>query len=253
MRLWTRLFGRRKQGPDAAQPDNSVERHINADGTVRLTTVGIVERGSKELQIDGTPADLVSEAMDLLKRLGDLAARENFQRDGETLGGPLLHEAQPVIHAATLRLASRTTEPGADELFRVVDYQEPVNAGFPARLMATHLALVAESEPTRRRIQLLRRSVALFPGEAARFDSTFAFERGENVGNWLGWSLLGETLIEAGSIEEGLSALERAVLRCPAWADDFARHVAESVRRTGTDPREDPRLQFWIKYAELPR
>lgn len=230
-----------------------LERHVNIDGSVSLTTTGVAEKGSRELRIDAVPAHLEQHAGDLLHRLGELAAREKFQLDGETIGGPLVHDSQPVIHAATLRLASRTTDPGSEELFRLVDWNEPVSYGFPLRLMATHLAVVAEREPTSRRLELLGWSIELFVGEPARFDTTFGFQRGENVGNWFGWSLLGESLVEAGRVEEGLRALEEAVLRCPAWADDFAAHVTGSVERTGADVREDPRLQFWLRYAAMRR
>lgn len=192
--------------------------------------------------------------VDLLDRLAELASREKLMLDGEMIAGPLVDETHPVIHAATLRIAARTTEPGAEEIFRVVDFNEPVSAGFPSRLAGTHLAALAEKERSRRRrLDLLRSSVSLYPGEAAGFDTTFSFERGENVGNWFGWSLLGETLVESGEVEEGIDAIQQAVLRCPAWAADFAAHVKASVERTGADPSDDPRLTFWLRYADQMR
>ena len=251
MSFWKRILRAAPTASPAPASEFTVEREIAADGSLRLTTAGVADKGSRELRIDGVPERVVDVTEALLVKLAELAAREGLTQDGETLGGPLLHGAQPVIHASTLRVASRTSVPGADEIFRVVDWNEPVDGGFPARLVATHLALSAEQETRRRRrLELLRWSVELYPGSPAATDESFSFERGENIGNWLGWSLLGETLVECGSIEEGLRAIEQAVLRCPAWAADFAKHVASSIERTGASPDDDPRLAFWTRYAQ---
>lgn len=218
------------------------------DGTVSLTLTGLASKGTLDLRIDGIPQEIQHAVRDLLLRLSEVAARQSLRKDGETVGGPLVDDLQPVMHMATLRVASRSTAPGSDEIFRVVDYGADVAAGLPSQLLATHLALWNRSDISRRqRIHELEWSVRLFPGTPATGDVTFAFDRGENVGNWAGWNALGELLVEAGQIERGLECLREAALRCPPWADDFARHVKESVQRTGADVSDDPRLQFWLR------
>lgn len=245
MKLLQRFLGRRS--PEAAS--RHVEREI--DGTLTITTRPPAGSDARDITMSGVRKSIAGEVRDLMERISDLTVKQRLQNDGDTIGGPLVHEHQPAIHIGTVRVASRTIEPGADEVLRVVDYGKEADGGFPAALVATHLSALAEIESARsKRLALLRESISLYPGAPAKIDTRFAFDRGENVGNWYAWSLYGETLVESGSVEQGLEALEQAVLRCPAWAADFAAHVQATVERSGVDPGIDPRIAFWSRYAE---
>lgn len=242
-----RLFDFLRRRPADLQDD--IVRELRQDGTLSLTLTGLADRGTRDLRIDAVPPEIEHAARDLMRRLADLAARQGLRNEGETIGGPLVNETQPVMHMATLRVASRDQALGADDIFRVVDFGCDVASGLPRQLLATHLAVWNRPRLARRqRVEELRWSVHLFPGAAAKGDVTFAFDRGENIGNWAGWNALGELLVEKGQIEEGLAALSEAALRCPPWARDFAAHVADTIARTRAKTNEDPRLAFWINY-----
>lgn len=243
MSLLDRIFRSRREKP---VEEARFEREERPDGTLSLTTRDLEHKGTLDLRIDGVPPPIEHAVLDLLERLAAVAERDHVLTDGETLGGPLADQAQPVIHMATVRLASRSTAPGSGDIFRVVDYGEDVAAGFPARLLATHLAVWhPQGARLRERIDLLAWSVRIFPGGPPPDDGRFAFDRGENLGNWAGWNALGELLVEAGQTDRGIECLRTAAAHCPAWADEFAQHVRESVTRAGADPAEDPRLRFW--------
>lgn len=211
---------------------------------VRLITASLRKAGVKELELTEVPADLRAIGIDLLSRLQARAQAEKPQRDGDGLAGQLLIDTFPALHIATLRIVSRTTAPGAEELFRVVDFGESSTQRFPLRLVATHLAALAAVEPQKRmRVALARRSVELFPGEPGKDDGRFEFDRGENLNNYAGWDALGDALIEAGKVSEGIDALGKAAERCPAWAHDFAAHVRTTA---GAESSNDPRVRFWL-------
>lgn len=215
-------------------------------GGTRLITRVLRAEGLRELELPEVPADIVPEATDLLSRMRLVVLRDRPSRDGETIAGQLVDEAQPVLHVATLRVISRTIEPGSPELFRVVDVDEPASSRRPFRLLATHLALLATRERNvRHRLRLGRRSVELFEGQPAVDDGRFAFDRGENLENFFGWETLADGLVDSGEIDEGIAALRNAAARCPAWANDFASHVRLMA---GAESSRDPRIQFWLKW-----
>lgn len=241
MSFWQRLFRRRETAGD---PRFVIEASTLQE-SVRLVTAGLSDLGVRELELVDVPPDLFAEARELLTLLASRAIEEKPERDGATIGGPLLDATQTSIHIATLRIAAESTTPGARELFRVVDYGERVDARLPRRLLATHLAMIASSRGSlRAREKMARRSIELFPGEAANEPTQERFDRGENVGNFLGWEALGDVLFERGSSDEAQRALHAATERCPAWAADFAQHVAAHVPSSS-----DPRMRFWLEYA----
>lgn len=236
--MWRRFF-ERSTAPAAAP--FTVESH-HREETVRMITKGLEATGLRELEIVDVPRDLELVVSALLKLIGRRVLEEKPSRDGATIGGPFLNATQTAIHVATLRLAAETIEPGARELFRVVDFDERVDAGFPTRLVATHLALLAASNaPKKERERLARRSIQLFPGSAPSASTQERFDRGENVENFLGWEALGDVLFERGLLTDGRAALEEAAKRCPAWAADFAAHV-----KAHAPASTDPRLKFWL-------
>lgn len=235
-----RIFGRRSGPPPGVVHDRTGD-------TYRLRTTTLASTGGRELEIVQIPGDLVSHTERLLQLVAARVAQEKPERDGATAGGMLLRDTQPAIHVMTLRLVSRSIEPGSDELFRIVDYGEGVASGFPRRLVATHVALLAADELSlRKREAMLRQSIALFPGEEAADSGQTEFDRGENLNNYLGWFELGDTLIDRGKREEGFRALANAAARCPAWARDFASHVGERLSAGG----DDPRFEFWRSYGK---
>jgi hypothetical protein len=238
------LFRRSASLRSSVLQSTAVEVTTLASANVRLITSSLREAGLRELELTEVPADLREIAIDLLGRLEARARTERPQRDGDGLAGQLVIDTFPALHIATLRIVSRTTEPGAEELFRVVDFGESSTQRFPLRLVATHLAALAAIEPqTRTRVALARRSVELFAGEPAKDDGRFEFDRGENLNNYAGWDALGDALIDAGEVNEGIDALGKAAERCPAWASDFAAHVRATA---GTASSSDPRIRFWL-------
>jgi hypothetical protein len=243
MKLFS-FFRKREGAPPATTA--RVDRIVEPSG-IRLITTELHDSGIRELEVVDVPDDLEPLATDLLLRFASAAIAEKPQRDGATIGGALLGETQGAVHVATLRLVTRSIEPGSPELFRLVDFDEPHGSRFPARLMATHLALVAETLSNRREAErLYRRSIELYPGEVAKSDGKFEFDRAENFNNYLAWEGLGETLLANGQVAEGESALSEAALRCPAWASDFSAHIAAQVEARPELAR-DAAIQFWLK------
>jgi hypothetical protein len=223
-----------------------VEREIIGSDSVRLITLQPSPSGRK-LELAEVPLEIEQESIDLLARLAERIETEKPTRDGDAIAGAFVADEQPVVHIATLRIVSRTIVPGSEELFRIVDYEEAASERLPQRLLATHLALLAwRATSSRTKLELARRSIDLFPGEPAGDDGEFAFGRGENLGNFLAWEMLGDGLVDTGDPVAGLEALRNATLRCPAWARDFAAHL----RSTPNLPENDPRVEFWLDYEE---
>jgi hypothetical protein len=225
-----------------------IESRSAGDQIIDLITRGLEAFERRNLQLARIPADLEGPARDLLLRFAELSRRIEPLRDGDPIGGPLMGEVQPAVQMASARIVTAGIEPGSEELVRLVDYGEPVNATPPIRLLSTHLALLGgETRHPHRRLELYQRSTELYPGSAAQDEGRVEFDRGENLNNYLGWEGLGEVLIELGKVEEGWKALSAAVVRCPAWARDFAGHVQQSVASAQPPQLADPRVRFWLE------
>lgn len=241
--IWRKLFGRRA----ATSTDPfTIQTVDDATGVVRLVTEGLGAAGLRELEIVGVPRALEAEVRELLRLTALRVVEEKPERDGASIGGAFVDSAQTAIHVATLRVAAESIHPGARELLRVVDFSERVDAGFPYRLVATHLATIAPAQRSLRdRERLARASVELFPGHPAGGATQERFDRGENVENFVGWEALADVLFERGRINEARDALRAAAERCPAWASDFAKHI-----RAHVTTKDDPRMSFWIDYRD---
>lgn len=247
------FFRRRKPEDELPPVDWRRLEKLSAPGGTRLITRELAAQGIRELEMVDVPQQLEHVCADLLLRFVAAAIAEQPQRDGATIGGALLGETQSAIHIATLRVMSRSTDPGSQELFRVVDYLEPHGARFPRKLMATHIALLAGSvRDLALRESLYRQSIELFPGEVSKSDGQFEFDRGENFQNYVAWEGLGDTLLAQRRIAEGEHALRSATERCPAWAHDFAAHIAHEVEAR-PELLRDPAINFWNDFARRTR
>lgn len=191
------------------------------------------------------PVDLGGPCHGLLMAITGYMKFEKSIRVDENVGGCMESADQIVLHLATLR-RSPCTESGHDNLLRVVDLGEPVESGFPRRLLAAHLIAMADNTRScPEQIRLLRRATEIFPGEPLSGPDSLS-ARGSNPGNYFAWDGLGTVYGTAGRTEEAVETLKTAVLRWPFGARHFAMNIQQDVatgKLSGSDP--DPVLNFW--------
>lgn len=202
------------------------------------------------IEIVNVPRDLGGFAHGIMFDIvGYMKERRAIQAD-ETFGGLLVSKEQVVPHQCSFRLIERADEQVEKTFLRVVDLNEPAESGFPKRLFSTHLLALAETARNpARRVDLLRRSVDIYPGEpnCGPDDENAA---GENPGNFFSWQSLGDALCDTGEIDEGLHCLQTAVERWPCGGWKNAAVIVEAIRNGQLPPpEEDPRSKFWTELA----
>jgi len=206
---------------------------------------GMERWGLPNVEMVDVPEDLRGYAHGIMLEIVGYMKREKPIGSDEHGGGLLVAGDQRGYHQFTARAAPPRAVPDHDGMLRIVDYEEPVKAGFPHRLMAMHLCAVADTmkRPSKQE-PLYRRSVEISPGEPAQSLEDKPKEGG-NPGNALSWEGLGNCLCELGRVEEGLRCVEEAVARFPSWAREFQKGIRKEVAAMPGAP-EDPWFQFWL-------
>jgi hypothetical protein len=158
--------------------------------------------------------------------------------------GALSDEEADFLQMGTLR-ATNHGDAEHRGLLRVVDQGEPMGAGFPARLFASHLvARAGDISSAKKREEMCRRALEIFPGEPApqdmRVDDSNEgwdmtdLQQTSNLGARIG---LADALLDRDKREEGLRVLEEAIAFCPGWARQYQPEAA--------DGGNDFHARFW--------
>lgn len=205
------------------------------------------------LEIVGVPNDLRGYAHGIMFDIAGYMKQQRPIAPDESFGGLLVDEKQIVPHQCTLRLVQQDEEPVDKQFLRIVDHNEPKESGFPRKLFAAHLLALAETRSYRsKRVEMLRRSVEIYPGEAnAGPDDENA--AAQNPGNFFSWYSLGDALCDAGQTEEGLKRLRESVVRWPFGARKNAKVIVDAIAQGRLPPaEEDPRSRFWTELLNTP-
>lgn len=227
-RFFTRIFS-------SGDPRGWAEYHIvpEAGGTLWVHSHGLDNYGLPDLEFESVPDDLRGPAIDLMLALVRHARTEqHLEVDGD-FSGALSAGHLAFRQTGTLR---RTNHGDAEHrgLVRVVDAGEPMGAGFPARLFASHLvAMAEETTSAKKREELCSRALEIFPGEPAPFniqieggaagpDMTELQQRA-NLAARIG---LAGALLDLDRREQGLRVLEEAIAFCPGWARQYKPEAA---------------------------
>ncbi len=241
----TRIYCRLFKDED---PRGWADYHVVPErrGTLWLHCHGAARRAGANLEIVAVPPELRDAAIGLLVAiLRHARAGRRISADGH-IAGTLVSPRQGFSNLATLRRA-----PWNDKrhrgMLRVVDYEASAQAGFPYRLLASHIAAQAEtSNDAKTREALYREAIDVFPGEfgdddlGSEFDpeapDMTALQNRANLAAYIG---LARMLAEQKRLGEASGFLEAAIARCPGWAIAYRDHLMQSYRE------EDPYLRYW--------
>ena len=230
-KFFTRMFS-------SGDPRGWGDYHIMPDSgdTLWVHTHGLDNYDLLNLEFEGVPSDLRGAAVELMLALVRHARMEqHFEVDGD-FSGAMSSDETAFLQFGTLR----DTNHGDAEhrgLVRVVDRGEPMGAGFPARLFASHLAARAKKvSSAKRREAMYSRALEIFPGDpapqdmrvhesAAGLDMT-ELQQTSNLAARIG---LSDALLERHKRDEGLRILEETIAFCPGWARQRQHEVASGA------------------------
>ena len=238
-RFFTRMF-------NANDPRGWGDYHIvpESGGTLWVHTHGLDNFNLPDLEFEGVPTDLRGAATELMLSLVRNAKTEMHLELDVDFKGALSDEDADFLQVGTLR-ATNHGDAEHRGLLRVVDKGEPMGAGFPARLFASHLAARAEDvSSAKKREEMCRRALEIFPGEPAPQDMRVdesgdgwdmtELQQISNLGARIG---LADALLDRDKREEGLRVLEEAIAFCPGWARQYQPEAA--------DGGNDFHARFW--------
>lgn len=241
----TRLFRRffKPDDPHGWADYHSVEE---PDGTLWVHCHG--PRRLPHLEFVCVPPDLRAYAHQLL--FGIIAhgrARGGFGPDMD-IEGAFSAPLQNFRQMATLR-AAPCEKDDADHrgMLRIVDWDQPLDSGFPRRLFASHIAAWAEfaHDPAKKEA-MCRRALAIFPGHFLEMTAGADIEPGEADmtdpqfrANLSAYVSLAHALFDQSRGNEGIGYLQEAIARCPGWARVYRDHLLV------TYSNRDRYIEFW--------
>jgi hypothetical protein len=240
-RNYCRFFAR-------ANPLGWADYHVVEErrGTLWVHCHGLNRRMGYDLEFVGVPADLRREAARLMMGIIRMTRRAGKFAPDTDLGGRFSASRQSFSQVGTFRLSPRNDDEHSDTL-RIVDYGEPLHAGFPARLFAAHLAARGQGQTDAKKAEkLFRRSIEQFAGEiaevadAAEYDPAdgdiTALQLKSNLAAWLGLAL---ALRAQGRIADARNTAKETIARCYDWAVRYRDHFVQ------TDGQDDAYYRFW--------
>lgn len=197
----------------------------------------------------GVPLDLGGYAHGLMFEIVGYMKNEKPIGPDENLGGLLVSEDQPAIHYATARHVSRLDDPAHDGFLRFVDFEQPLEAGFPFRLFAAHLCALGMAAGSPEKAEsMLQRAIEIFPHGPTAEMPPEQYEEGSNPNNWAVWLSLGLSLCSQERLEEGIECFKEAVARYPAGARAKAKQIrADVAEGTFIWPADAPEARFWTE------
>ena len=238
-RFFTRMF-------NSGDPRGWGEYHVvpESGGTLWVHAHGLDNYDLLNLEFKGVPSDLRGAAIDLLLALVRHGKTDQRLKVDGDFAGALSVTEPGFLQVGTLR-ATNHGDAGHRGLLRVVDRGEPMGAGFPARLFASHLVARAdEVSGAKMRERMCRRALEIFPGDPAprsmRVDESGAgwdmteLQQTSNLAARIG---LADALLARDKRDEGLQVLEEAIAFCPGWAHQYQPRAA--------DGGNDFHTRFW--------
>jgi len=239
-RLYRKLFK-----PD--DPRGWADYHMVPDrrGTLWIHCHGLQRRLGGDLEFVAVPTDLRAVALDLMFAVIRHLKGGHRACADMPLSARLVSKTQSFAHLATLRTAPRADKRHLGSL-RILDYDEPIQSGFPRRLFASHLAAQAEAaKDPKRKEKLYRRAIEVFPGdfggdEGVEFDPAAPdLTVQQNRSNLVAYMGLAEILRAQRRMGEAAGFLEAAIARCPVWAMAHRAFLLQDYRP------DDPYLRYW--------
>lgn len=215
-------------------------------GTLWVHCHGLKRRKGYELEFVGVPANLRPEAVRLL--MGIIRMQRGgakFAPDTD-FAGRFTSTKQSFTQIGTFRLSARNDSDHEGTL-RIVDYGEPLHAGFPARLFSAHLTARGQSQTDAKKAEkFFRQSIELFPGEIADATDASEYDPGDgditalqaksNLGARLGLAL---ALRAQGRVADAKTKAIEAIAYCYEWARLYRDHFIQ------TDGNADAYYRFW--------
>lgn len=222
-RFFIRMF-------DSGDPRGWGEYHIvpQSGDTLWVHAHGLDNYNLLNFEFEGVPSDLRSGAVDLILALVRHGKTGQILQVDSDFAGSLSADESDFLQVGTLRDTNHGDAEHRD-LVRIVDRGEPMGAGFPARLFASHLvARAEETSSAKKREKMCRRALEIFPGEPASMDMRVD----ESGGGWDMTELqqtsnlaarigLADALLDRDKREECLQVLELAIAFCPGWARQY--------------------------------
>ena len=241
----TRLYRRFFQPDD---PHGWADYHCveQPDGCFWIHTHGLRRWGLAELELTGVPHDMRGHAHQLMFAIIENLKPAGAARADGDIEGVFSMPGQNFRQMATLRPAPRE-DSKYSTIMRIVDWDRPVESGFPARLFASHIAAWAElaGDPAQKEA-MCRRALAIFPGyflemtAGAGLDNRDAdFTDLQHRANLSVYLSLAEALFAQGRAAEAIGYLEEAIARCPGWGQTHRAWLIAKYRR------KDAFMNFW--------
>ena len=240
-RLYRRLF--RPDDPHGWADYHCVEQ---PDGNFWIHTHGLGRWRLPDLEFTGVPHDMCSHAHQLMFAIIESCRDAGAAHADGDVEGVFSAPGQNFLQLATLRPAPRGDSEHWNTL-RIVDWDQPAESGFAARLFASHIAAWAElaGDPVKKEV-MCRRALVFFPGHflemtaGADIDPRDAdltdLQYRANLSIYLS---LVEALFAQGRVTEAIGYLEEAIARCPGWAQAFRGWLVANYRRN------DAFINFW--------
>ncbi|GAB5562588.1 MAG: hypothetical protein SynsKO_42350 [Synoicihabitans sp.] len=199
------------------------------------------------LEIVNVPNDLSGYAHGIMFEILGYIKGQKAVAEDENMGGCFVSDEQIVVHKCTFRRSIQEDEPVDKDFLRIVDFEQPLDSGFPRKLFAAHLfSLASEERNPLKQIDLLEKSVRIYPGEEN--PSLIDEDSGaDNPGNFFSWELLGNAYLDIGEETKGLETLNTAYKKWPYGMSKNAEVIAGEIRKGNLpSPEDDSRARFWI-------
>lgn len=199
-----------------------------------------------DLEFVGVPADMRGYAHQLMFEILAHGRAGNPLAANCDIEGVFSAPMQNFRQMATLRRAGHD-DPDHCDMLRIVDWQQPADAGFPRRLFAAHImAWVEFTEDPAQKEAMCRRALAIFPGYFLEMTAGSDIRPGkadltdlQSRANFAAYVALAHALFDQGRANEGIGYLEQAIARCPGWACVQRDHLLKAYRA------KDRFIDFW--------
>ena len=241
----TRLYRRYFQPDD---PHGWADYHCveEPDGRFWIHTHGLRRWRLPELEFTGVPHDMRGHAHQLMFAIIEELKPAVATRAVGDIEGVFAAPGQNFRQMATLRPALRE-DTRHRNILRIVDWDRPVESGFPARLFASHIAAWAElADDPAQKEAMCRRALAIFPGYFLEMTAGADIDPHktdmsdlQHRANLSAYLSLAGALFAQGRADEGIGYLEEAIARCPGWGQVHRAWL------TGKYRRKDAFMNFW--------
>jgi hypothetical protein len=191
---------------------------LRSDGDFTLRSTGLREAGLAEVEIASCPQRLAQVATAIVTGVARVGIETpDAIADGKTIGGHFVRADQPLIES--LRLIRVDDD---SSVLRIVDREES-DAGFPHRLVATHLCASAGASPSEA-LRLLLVAIEVWPKETTASNCALA-DYELNPNNFWSWIDLGTALSSVGQVGDAIAHWKTAICMWPRGGKLYASRV----------------------------